>query len=272
MISARCRLASLAEITRPLIRWLTLALATGALLAALGPFGSYLNGSLTERAGYWIGAVLLGLLLYGSAYRLAARWTPQTGFRWWLALIAASIVASVPETLATRAAAFWLWPELARLQLPFLTWFAQSVTIGTTGMLVIGFLRRPIAAAAGPTRKPAPIDGVSLGPDVLALQMEDHYVRVHRATGSALILMPLGTAITHVEAEGLRTHRSWWVARRAVVSVEGNPRSMRLILSNGVVAPVARSAVTHLKAAGWVSAAGGTIGLAGQGLVSPGDR
>lgn len=265
MISARYRLASLAEITRPLIRWLALALATGALLAALGPFGSYLNGSLTERAGYWIGAVLLGLLLYGSAYRLVARSTAQTGLRWWLALIAVSIVASVPETLATRAAAFWLWPELARLQLPFLTWFAQSVTIGMTAMLVIGFLRRPIAPAAAPEPPHISvlIDGVSLGPDVLALQMEDHYVRVHRATGSALILMPLGTAITHVEAEGLRTHRSWWVARRAVVRVEGNPRSMRLILSNGVVAPVARSAVIHLKAAGWISAAGSTVGLAG---------
>lgn len=96
-----------------------------------------------------------------------------------------------------------------------------------------------------------------LGGEVLALQMEDHYVRVHRPAGSELILMPLGRAIEAVEADGLRTHRSWWVAAHAVTAVEGNARSMRLRLSNGLVAPVARSAVTHLKAAGWIKDAEG---------------
>lgn len=92
-----------------------------------------------------------------------------------------------------------------------------------------------------------------LGEDVLALQMEDHYVRVHRPTRSELILMPLGRAIERVGAEGLRTHRSWWVASQAVAAVEGDARSMRLHLSNGLVVPVACSAVTHLRAAGWIA-------------------
>ncbi len=93
----------------------------------------------------------------------------------------------------------------------------------------------------------------SLLGDVLALQMEDHYVRVHREGGSELLLMPLGRAIERVQSSGLRTHRSWWVARHAVRAVEGDARSMRLRLSNGLVAPVARSAVTHLKSAGWLN-------------------
>jgi DNA-binding LytR/AlgR family response regulator len=90
--------------------------------------------------------------------------------------------------------------------------------------------------------------------DLLALQMEDHYVRVHTPHGSELILMPLGSAIAGVTTEGLRTHRSWWVARHAVTAVEGTSRAMRLHLSNGVVAPVSRSAVVHLKSAGWIAA------------------
>lgn len=89
--------------------------------------------------------------------------------------------------------------------------------------------------------------------DVLALQMEDHYIRVHRPEGSQLVLMPLGQGIAALGGlEGLRTHRSWWVARAAVADVQGTPRAMKLKLHNGLEAPVARSAVTSLRQAGWI--------------------
>lgn len=107
-----------------------------------------------------------------------------------------------------------------------------------------------------------------LGGDVLALQMEDHYVRVHRPAGTELILMPLGRAIEAMQVEGLRTHRSWWVASHAVAAVEGNARSMRPRLSNGVVAAVARSAVIHLKTAGWFVDAEGGAGSRASGMTA----
>ena len=51
----------------------------------------------------------------------------------------------------------------------------------------------------------------------IALQGEDHYVRIHTALGSELVLMRLGDAIQELDGlEGERVHRSWWVARRAV--------------------------------------------------------
>ena len=71
--------------------------------------------------------------------------------------------------------------------------------------------------------------------------------------GSTLVHMKLTRAIEHLDTlEGLRTHRSWWIARHAVMHVEGTPRSMRLCLRNGLSAPVARSAVTVLRQAGWL--------------------
>jgi DNA-binding LytR/AlgR family response regulator len=112
--------------------------------------------------------------------------------------------------------------------------------------------RAVVADAPKHTVEPS---GRTLADDVLALQMEDHYVRVHRPGGSELILMPLTRAIAAVTADGLRTHRSWRVARHAVVGVDGDARAMRLRLANGLVDPVARSAVTHLRAAGWLAAA-----------------
>lgn len=237
----------------PVARGIALAVLAGTLLALLGPFGTYLNGDPVRLLGYWIGATLLGLLLYGWAYRIVAARFTIGAWRGWLALLGATLAASIPEALATRTAAFQLWPDLAHRDLPLALWFAQTASIGLVAIGAHALLRRPARrAAAAPAPIASPVD--RLGRDVLALQMEDHYVRVHRATGSELILMPMSRAIAAMQGEGLRTHRSWWVARHAVTAVEGNSRSMRVQLSNGVIAPVARSAVTHLKAAGWIIA------------------
>ncbi|MCQ9156777.1 LytTR family DNA-binding domain-containing protein [Acidomonas methanolica] len=93
----------------------------------------------------------------------------------------------------------------------------------------------------------------SLGGDVIALQMEDHYVRIHTPTGSRLVHMTLSEAIDAVSpTDGLKTHRSWWVARHAVERIEGTPRAMRLHLRGGVSAPVARGAFVLLCEAGWI--------------------
>jgi len=251
-VAASRRMATLS------LRWIGLTVAAGALLAILGPFGSYMNGGPIQLLSYWIGAMLLGLVLYGSAYRIVSA-RAAFGSRMWMgALAGATLLASIPEALVTRAVAFWLWPELMQLHLPLPVWFAQTVTIGMIAMAGVGFTLRRSASASASRDDLAGLPSTGpivapLGGDVLALQMEDHYVRVHRSTGSELILMPLGRAIETMQAEGLRTHRSWWVAAHAVKSVHGNARSMRLLLSNGVAAPVARSAVTHLKAAGWVA-------------------
>lgn len=238
------------------LQWIGIAFAIGILLAVLGPFGSYLNGGPVRLAGYWIGAMLLGLVLYGSMYRMIISFVSPRSRKWWPALLGGALFVSVPQAFATRACAFWLWPELAQLHLPLLRWYSQTATLGLVSAVVVGFIRARFAVTRhdelAPAKAAQPSDAALAG-NVLALQMEDHYVRVHRPTGSELILMPMSRAIACVGAEGLRTHRSWWVASHAVAAVQGNARSMRLLLSNGLVAPVARSAVIHLKAAGWIA-------------------
>ena len=83
--------------------------------------------------------------------------------------------------------------------------------------------------------------------------MEDHYVRVHTALGSELVLMRLRDAMAHVaEIEGRQTHRSWWVARGAVEDVVREGRNIRLVLARGIEAPVSRAQVSELKEAGWL--------------------
>ena len=83
--------------------------------------------------------------------------------------------------------------------------------------------------------------------------MEDHYLRVHTALGSDLILLRMRDAVAELDGlDGAQVHRSWWVARRAVEKIERDGRNVRLVLATGLVAPVARNMVPVLKSGGWL--------------------
>lgn len=92
-----------------------------------------------------------------------------------------------------------------------------------------------------------------IGRDVQCLEMHDHYVRVTTSQGSALILARMGDAVDElVGTGGARVHRSWWVARGAVVAVKKQGRSVELVLANGLSVPVSRDRQAALRAAGWL--------------------
>ena len=106
-----------------------------------------------------------------------------------------------------------------------------------------------------PVSIPAAIEGVEpemADREVLALQGEDHYVRVHTALGSELLLMRLTDAIEELGGlAGERVHRSWWVAREAVRTARPSGRRATLTLANGLEVPVSREATSRLRRAGW---------------------
>ncbi len=88
---------------------------------------------------------------------------------------------------------------------------------------------------------------------ILALQSEDHYLRVHCEGGDTLILMRLSDAIGELSsADGAQTHRSWWVAKAAVQSASRGDSKAVLTLNNGVEAPVSRSFYKQINDAGWL--------------------
>ncbi len=248
----------------PALRWTRVAAVTtlaGVVLGALGPFGSYLNDGMLLRSAYWIGATWLGLVLYGGGVAIS-RLAKAGSWRRQALLVLSVLIGSVPQAVITRMVALRVWPGLLRYGPGWRLWYVQTATIGAITVLgatawLEARLRRPVplpASTQGDGRT-IPRAGRSISPsrDVIALQMEDHYVRVHTLAGSTLVHGPLTQAIEQVAPlEGLRIHRSWWIARHAVQRVEGSSRSMRLTLSNGLSAPVARNAVTLLREAGWL--------------------
>jgi DNA-binding LytR/AlgR family response regulator len=71
--------------------------------------------------------------------------------------------------------------------------------------------------------------------------------------GSDLILCRLSDAIAELAPDsGQRVHRSHWVAREAVGSVERKDGKTILKLTNGDSVPVSQSYMPALKAAGWL--------------------
>ena len=89
---------------------------------------------------------------------------------------------------------------------------------------------------------------------LIALQAEDHYVRIHTEAGSELVLMRLSDAIAETSPlEGYRTHRSWWVAAKAVEQAQFKRGSGRVTLTGGLEAPISRSHVDNLREAGILS-------------------
>ncbi|MFZ4688725.1 MAG: LytTR family DNA-binding domain-containing protein [Polymorphobacter sp.] len=88
---------------------------------------------------------------------------------------------------------------------------------------------------------------------LLALEAEDHYLRVHTDAGSDLVLMRLGDAVAELDGlPGARTHRSWWVARAAVEASSTDKGRTLLYLPGGLVVPVSRSYRPELQAGGWM--------------------
>lgn len=81
-----------------------------------------------------------------------------------------------------------------------------------------------------------------LGRNILALEAQEHYIKVYTDQGHDLIHYRFGDAVRELAGQpGLQVHRSYWVAKEAVAAVSPSGKGYRLTLSNGLVVPVSQS-------------------------------
>lgn len=235
------------------------AVAIGILLGLMGPFGSFFNDGPAVRIAYWVCSVAFGMALFGTLTRLGTAGALRLGFPDWAALPPVILLGTVLLGAPVRIFAIAFWPGVVEA-VPLTAWFGQCLAISTP--LVIGFYflraRRGGSAPAHPASSlAAPATEAALSADtcnVLYLKMEDHYVRIRTEHSSRLEMGPLARVTAMLSGvEGLQTHRSWWVARRAIVGVERDGRNLRLKLVDGETAPVSRASVAKLRAAGWLA-------------------
>lgn len=251
-----------------------------AVVGFLGPFGSYLAGDFLLRTRRWC------LLLIG-AYVLVR---PTMLFWHWIArstrlpersvMISGLVISSFPMALIWHMAGF---DEIRPLGgyagiLPFALLSSLAILLVTSwaeeaDRHLLRYYNRPAGphgagawpqeqAVAAENRIPAhgsegrPRLYARLSPrfegDILALESEDHYVRVHGARQSELLLLRLRDAISEMDdVPGEQTHRSWWVARDAVAEVSGTGRNREIRLASGRIVPVARDSVERLQRSGF---------------------
>jgi hypothetical protein len=253
---------------RDLRRELAASAAFGLFLGALGPFGTYVNGGLAERMLYWVGALVVGVLVYGLGVRFALHLGARYRQPVWFVLPLAVAVIGIPYSAVSAVVVVGLWPSVAHFMHPA-DWYGQSFIIGLPLNALAVWIRsldlpRSATAAAPAIAAPAqpaldrPLK--RLAPALLCLQVEDHYVRAHTASGSNLMLIALKDAIAELEdVEGLQVHRSWWVAKAAVAGPVTHGRNLALRLSNGLEVPVSRGAAPKLRDAGWLLERDGVV-------------
>ncbi|KLI64441.1 LytTR family DNA-binding domain-containing protein [Aurantiacibacter marinus] len=243
----------------------------GVGLALIGPFGSF-GDPLALRLVVWLGFAYIGYAVYSPIDGLAKRLAPGLALPAWGLQVAGVMAASVPMTLAV-----WVLPRLPdRVRIPDLSTavsqYLYVLIVGGLITLLFAVMKRddelPPATVTSDTvgAKPAILPEQQaitprfldrlppeLGGELIALEMEDHYVRAHTALGNELVLLRMRDAVAELDGmDGEQVHRSWWVARGAVADVKREGRNVRLVLDNGVEAPVSRANVTPLKEAGWI--------------------
>ena len=241
----------------PVVKGLIVAVAVGAFLAVSGAFNLG-QSPLVIRLAYWIPLMIAGGLWGHLCSTLIGRLLDAERQPWLTAIVLTAAISG-PLTVGVWALTGPAFGQ-GMYSLDLLPEFLIPVTVVTATVTVLNIFldrARPTAthaAAPGapPARFPDRLPPRLRGTTLIAVQAEDHYLRVHTDRGSDLILMRLSDALAELEGlEGARTHRSWWVARAAVRDVSRGDGRALLTLDGGLTVPVSRRYAPGLRKAGW---------------------
>ena len=246
---------------RVLLQTMALVVGLSLIQTASGGFDSD-DVSFAHRLGLW--TVLVGLVgvqfLMTSAMLRALVFEPA-GRPWpaWLMAFAVvwPLVALQVEGLKRTPLLSWQAPdpliELALFMAPGI-----AFVCGLIALIEVHAERQRQREQEQASWVPAPLDVQATShewPDgaILSIETQDHYLSVNTADGQYLLRATLAEAMARIEpGAGMRVHRSWWVAREAVLRAERRGRDHVLLLKDERVIPVARGRVDQLKQAGWL--------------------
>ena len=233
-----------------------LLLAVGVFLGTLGPFGTIERG-LAVRMTYWP-AVIVGGGVIGIAIDLLVT-RRITSF--WPRLITGSLLMTLPVTaLVWGVSALMLGPPARPAQLPELIFQVFVISFGVMLLRQLawrGVWTERTAAEPPPPGQPADpfrqrLSAKRRAARLLAVEAEDHYLRVHTDAGEELVTARFSDALQELSRlSGYQTHRSWWVAASAIEAVRWRRGRGELRLASGLTVPVSRSHTHVLKREGW---------------------
>jgi len=240
------------------------AIPVGLLLGFAGPFGSYPAYPTATRYAFWLGLTAAGAVAAVAADAVLPATRLRAGA---IRIGAVALVSALPMTFVVAWTLSLLQPGrvFAPQQLPalfacvaavqLLVVYATTTTAPTAdGAGAPG--RAPALPEPGTEAIPAAFPSVLLsrlppgiGSDIIALETEDHYLRVHAVGGSGLILMRMADAVALLDPRlGAQVHRRWWVAQAAVAGVRTEGQKLFLCLVDKSLVPVGRTFSAAAKA------------------------
>jgi DNA-binding LytR/AlgR family response regulator len=261
------------------LRGLGIGLAAAVVLAVLGAMNTG-QAPFGYRLLYWASVILPGSLLGIAVQTAVSAWGAFSGRRWTEIAVVALLV-SVPHTfmVIVATALFFGLDAITPGVVGFfgLTVLMVAVVLTTINHLAAapaaGEVHPPAAGQIGasvPEREtaPAPDAAPSLPalPELIAeklpvhlrqarliaIEAEDHYLRIHTDAGSDLVLLRMTDACALLPEEaGARVHRSWWAARGAVETLARREGKVELTLQGGLCVPVSRAMQAVLRDQGW---------------------
>jgi len=247
------------------------------LLALLGPYGTFISMPFGLRLVYWgAAAVIIALLVRASMWAILRGLLPAT----WPILAkrtAAAALAALPGAFLVGRLHGLLTHDVRTA--PFALLYAYTIAPTVLATLVLTRRQAVPMTASVPVAAPVPAPDAAAtaagfvaravprlgGGRLLALEAEDHYLRVHTDRGSDLVLMRLRDAVADLAGvPGLQVHRSFWVAEAGVAQVTRRGQSWQVVVAGGLTVPVSRNYGASLRAAGWPERYAASVELSGK--------
>ncbi len=198
-----------------------------------------------------------------------------------LAVAVGMLMASLPSTTIVYAVDTLIRADVPTYGLPKMYFFVASSMLlcsFATHYMICQRIKSPTAAspstapadereqpggADGEAFSPAAVDRTvveppskfldrlppEVGRDIIYLKMNDHYVDVVTTVGRCTILMRLADAVAELGDQGVRVHRSYWVASPHVEGRTKRNQRTLLRLTGGHTVPVSRTYLSDVRAA-----------------------
>ena len=225
-------------------RDMAIMVAIGTFLAIIDPYQATATLPLWGRWIYWTGLIIFGSLA-GQAIILGIE-ALLPGLPVPAQLLLTSLLIAVLITAAIIFIQGFVGPYVPVsfwLRLYALVWVICAAMTAIGYVIDQNFSNKELPRTGDGTstfmeRLPVKYRGATL----YAVASEDHYLRVYTDSGEELILMRLADAIRELDgADGLQTHRSWWVAHDGVADSKRKGGRILLVLKSGSEVPVSRS-------------------------------
>ena len=244
----------------------TLWALVGVLIALAQLNESLAAATVLQQVYFWGGRLVALVVSLFAAQWAVNRWLyGRLAAPTWLKSV---LIVTALALLPFAAAELWLErrlpividqdDQLLWMKSPLLAFAAEYATLATIVLplhFLVWWLIERRGHVSGDRDRPPPeflskTHGVRLE-NVTALKAEEHYLRVFSTDGSELVHYKFGDALVQMPNDiGLQVHRSWWVADAHVCGAERGARRWRLLLPEGVSAPVSDRFVQDVRSRG----------------------